>query len=154
MIFNSKWKKPDCSEEFTYRGVLDREQKISFLQSLDILSVPATYDEPKGIFLLEAMACGIPVVQPRRGGFTEIVERTGGGLLVEPDDVDSLAQGILKTANEPTLREQLCASGFTNVREHYTVQRDGRQCTRGLQKDRILTRGGHVVPPRKSYAQG
>ena len=66
--------------------MLDREEKIAFLRRLDVLSVPATYDEPKGMFLLEAMACGVPVVQPRRGGFTEIVEKTGGGLLVEPDD--------------------------------------------------------------------
>ena len=79
--------------EFHYRGVLDREEKISFLRKLDVLSVPATYDEPKGIFLLEAMACGVPVVQPRRGAFTEIVEKTGGGLLVEPDSPESLASG-------------------------------------------------------------
>ena len=62
---------------------LDRSQKIAFLQGLDVLSVPATYDEPKGIFLLEAMANGVPVVQPRRGAFPEIVEKTGGGLIVE-----------------------------------------------------------------------
>ncbi len=48
----------------------------------------------KECFLLEAMACGVPVVQPRRGAFTEIVERTGGGLLVQPDDAESLADGI------------------------------------------------------------
>ena len=110
-------------DEFNYRGVVDREQKIAFLQSLDVLSVPATYDEPKGIFLLEAMACGIPVVQPRRGGFTEIVEKTGGGLLVEPDDVESLGQGLLKLARTPKLREQFSDRGFTNVREHYSVAR-------------------------------
>ena len=52
------------------------EQKLSFLRSLDMLSVPATYDEPKGFFLLEAMASGVPVVQPRRGSFPEIVEKT------------------------------------------------------------------------------
>ena len=44
--------------------------------------MPATYAEPKGLSLLEAMANGVPVVQPRRGAFPEIVERTGGGLLV------------------------------------------------------------------------
>src|SRR6478672_11871661 len=76
--------------EFNYEGVVDREKKIAFLQGIDVLSVPATYDEPKGIFLLEAMACGVPVVQPRRGGFTEIVEKTGGGLLVQPDHIDAL----------------------------------------------------------------
>lgn len=108
-------------EEFRYRGALDREQKISFLQNLDVLSVPATYDEPKGMFLLEAMACGIPVVQPRRGGFTEVVEKTGGGLLVEPDDPESLAEGLLRIHNDPSLRERLSQSGFEKVREHYSV---------------------------------
>ena len=56
---------------FEYRGEVDRAQKIDFLRSLDVLSVPATYEEPKGIFLLEAMANGVPVVQPRRGAFPE-----------------------------------------------------------------------------------
>jgi glycosyltransferase involved in cell wall biosynthesis len=112
-------------EEFHYRGVLDREDKISFLQSLDVLSVPATYDEPKGMFLLEAMACGIPVVQPRRGAFTEIVEKTGGGLLVEPDDPESLAEGLLQIYRDPSLGERLGQSGFEKVREYYSVARMG-----------------------------
>lgn len=111
------------SEEFHYRGVVDREQKIKFLQGLDVLSVPATYDEPKGMFLLEAMACGVPVVQPRRGGFTEIVETTGGGELVEPDNPDSLAEGILRLARDPALAQTLGQNGFENVRKHYSVAR-------------------------------
>ena len=109
------------SDEFHYRGVLNRDEKIAFLQTLDVLSVPATYDEPKGIFLLEAMACGVPVVQPRRGGFTEVVEATGGGELVEPDDPDSLAAGISRLARDPELRRRLGQSGFENVRKHYSV---------------------------------
>ena len=107
--------------EFRYHGTVDREQKIDFLRSLDVLSVPATYDEPKGIFLLEAMACGVPVVQPRRGGFTEVVEKTGGGLLVEPDSVEALVEGIAKIFREPELGEKLGESGFDKVREHYNV---------------------------------
>jgi glycosyltransferase involved in cell wall biosynthesis len=115
--------KSEFGGEFSYEGVLDREQKIAFLQSLDLLSVPATYNEPKGIFLLEAMACGVPVVQPRRGGFTEIVETTGGGLLVEPDNIDALAEGILKVATDHELAERLGQNGFAKVREHYSVAR-------------------------------
>jgi len=109
--------------EFNYRGVVDREEKIRFLRKLDVLSVPATYNEPKGIFLLEAMACGVPVVQPRRGGFTEIVEKTGGGLLVEPDDHESLADGILRLYNDSELAKKLGESGYEKVREHYSVAR-------------------------------
>ena len=107
--------------EFNYRGVLDRDQKIAFLRNLDVLSVPATYNEPKGMFLLEAMACGVPVVQPRRGSFTEILERTGGGLLVEPDNPEKLAEGIWRLHNDSDLAEELGQSGFENVRRHYSV---------------------------------
>ena len=116
-------KQAGLGAEFHYRGVLDREQKISFLQTLDVLSVPATYDEPKGMFLLEAMACGVPVVQPRRGGFTEIVTTTGGGELVEPDDAESLAAGILRIERDPALAQRLGQAGFENVRKHYSVAR-------------------------------
>ena len=107
--------------EFRYHGVIDRAEKIAFLCGLDVMSLPATYDEPKGVSLLEAMACGVPVVQPRRGAFTEIVEVTGGGLLVEPDNPQSLAEGILKLAKDKALAEQLSANGFKGVREHYTA---------------------------------
>jgi glycosyltransferase involved in cell wall biosynthesis len=110
-------------DEFHYRGVLDRDQKIAFLRRLDVLSVPATYDEPKGIFLLEAMACGVPVVQPRRGGFTEIVEKTGGGLLVDKDNTESLARGLVQIFNDPELGTRLGQSGLQKVHEHYSVAR-------------------------------
>ncbi len=78
--------KAGVAGDFTYHGAVDRAGKLAFLQTLDVLSVPTPYDEPKGVFLLEALASGVPVVQPRRGAFPEIVEKTGGGLLVTPDD--------------------------------------------------------------------
>jgi glycosyltransferase involved in cell wall biosynthesis len=109
--------------EFRYRGVLDRPHKIDFLRNLDVLSVPATYDEPKGLFLLEAMANGVPVVEPRRGGLTEIVEKTGGGILVEPDDTASLSQGIFSLWKDPALLERLGKCGVAGVREHYSAAR-------------------------------
>jgi glycosyltransferase involved in cell wall biosynthesis len=109
--------------EFCYRGVLDRQQKINFLRNASVLCVPSTYDEPKGIFLLEAMANGVPVVQPRRGAFPEILERTGGGILVEPDDTGSLAQGILSLWKDPALAEELGQRGAKGVSEHYSASR-------------------------------
>jgi glycosyltransferase involved in cell wall biosynthesis len=127
--------------EFQYRGVLDRGEKIAFLQSLDVMSVPATYDEPKGVSLLEAMACGIPLVQPRRGAFTEIVENTGGGLLVQPNDPQSLAGGILKIAKNKALAEELSANGFRGVREHYTAAH---------MADRVLEAYENVICPTPS----
>jgi glycosyltransferase involved in cell wall biosynthesis len=109
--------------EFEYRGEVDRAQKIAFLQQLDVLSVPATYQEPKGIFLLEAMANGVPVVQPRRGAFPEIVEKTGGGLIVAPDDPDALADGLLELWRDPARAAALGAAGAAGVRDYYTAGR-------------------------------
>ena len=111
------------SAAFSYRGAVDRAGKLAFLRDLDVLSVPATYDEPKGFFLLEAMASGVPVVQPRRGSFTEIIETTGGGLLVQPDDPSSLADGLHALWHDRVLRAQLARRGYEGVRAHYTVQR-------------------------------
>jgi len=111
----------NLAHEFSYRGELDREGKLAFLRGLDVLSVPATYDEPKGMFLLEAMAAGVPVVQPRRGGFIEIVDRTGGGLLVERDDPDALADGLYTLSSNPALRADVAERAFHGVRAHYAV---------------------------------
>jgi glycosyltransferase involved in cell wall biosynthesis len=107
--------------ELTYHGAVDRGGKLSYLRTLDLLSVPATYDEPKGVFLLEAMASGVPVVQPRRGAFTEIVERTGGGLLVAPDDPAALADGLYRLWQDRALRDALAERAFSGVRAHYSI---------------------------------
>ncbi len=109
------------ANEFTYRGELDRAGKQAYLRSLDVLSVPAPYDEPKGIFLLEAMAAGVPVVQPRRGAFIEIIEKTGGGLLVEADNPDALADALFRLWQDREKAEALGQSGFQGVRTHYSA---------------------------------
>ena len=108
--------------EFSYHGAVDRKGKLAFLHELDVLSVPATYDEPKGMFLLEAMASGVPVVQPRRGAFTEVVEKTGGGLLVTPDDTDSLADGLHALWSDRDRARALGRQAFEGVRAHYSIQ--------------------------------
>jgi glycosyltransferase involved in cell wall biosynthesis len=108
--------------EFRYHGAVDRQGKLAFLRELDVLSVPATYDEPKGMFLLEAMASGVPVVQPRRGAFTEVVEKTGGGLLVPPDDTGSLAEGLHTLWSDRDRARALGRQAFDGVRAHYSIQ--------------------------------
>jgi glycosyltransferase involved in cell wall biosynthesis len=107
--------------EFCYRGELDRRNKLEFLRNLDVFSVPCTYDEPKGISVLEAMASGVPVVQPRRGAFPEMLKRTGGGVLVEPDDAGCLARAIHALWQDRDRLEQLGRLAARGVRDHYHV---------------------------------
>ena len=110
------------SQHFTYHGEVDRRGKVRFLHEVDVLSMPATYDEPKGFPLLEAMACGVPVVQPRRGAFVEIVEKTEGGLLVAPDDPEDLAEALHRLWSDRELRQRLGRQGREGVRRHYTIE--------------------------------
>lgn len=73
---------------------LTREEKIAFLRSLSVFSVPALYGEAFGLYVVEALAAGVPVVQPRVAAFPELVAATGGGKLCAPGDVESLADTL------------------------------------------------------------
>ena len=110
------------AEEFHYHGVLDRREKIEFLQSLSLVSVPTDYEEPKGIFLLEAMAAGVPVVQPRHGAFPELLERTGGGKLVEAGNNRELAEALASLLRDGGERRELGRRAAEGVRHHYPVE--------------------------------
>ncbi|MBN1866041.1 glycosyltransferase family 4 protein [Candidatus Sumerlaeota bacterium] len=106
-------------EDFEYVGEVDREDKIRFLSSLSVFSVPVEYPEPKGQFVPEAMAAGIPVVAPRTGCLPEWIEATGGGLLCEPSDAASLAEQIGRIAQDPALATQLARAGQASVRRDF-----------------------------------
>jgi glycosyltransferase involved in cell wall biosynthesis len=116
-------KRAGLDGEFTYHGVVDREGKLAYLRTLNVLSVPATYDEPKGMFLLEAMACAVPVVQPRRGAFVEVIEKTCGGLLVPPDDPEALAEAFHHLQRDVAAATRLSETGFQKVRDHYSIEK-------------------------------
>ena len=109
--------------EFTYAGELSREDKIAFLRGLDVLSVPSPYVEPKGLYLLEAMANGVPWVQPGHGAFVDMHRHTGGGLLFAPNDERDLAAQIFTLAGDPARAAALGRAGAQGVRAHYTAAR-------------------------------
>jgi glycosyltransferase involved in cell wall biosynthesis len=109
--------------EFRYEGETDRAGKIAFLRGVDVLSVPSPYAEPKGLYLLEAMANGVPWVQPRHGAFVEIHQATGGGLLFAPDDERALAAELLALARDPERAAELGRRGAAGVRAHYSAAR-------------------------------
>jgi glycosyltransferase involved in cell wall biosynthesis len=115
--------KAGVAGEFTYHGALNRDAKVAFLRTLDVLSVPSPYEEPKGTFLLEAMGVGVPVVQPRRGAFPEIVEKTGGGVIVPPGDAAALATALFDLSQDRDRLARLGRCAYDGVRAHYTIQR-------------------------------
>jgi glycosyltransferase involved in cell wall biosynthesis len=109
-------------DEFVYRGAVDRAKKVRFFHDIDVLSVPSGYHEPKGLYLLEAMACGVPVVQPDHGAFPEILAKTGGGLLAKSEAGADVADRIIELWKDPAKAAALGRAGAEGVRRHYTVQ--------------------------------
>jgi glycosyltransferase involved in cell wall biosynthesis len=109
------------ADHFTYAGAPDRAGKLKLLRDMDVMSVPVTYDEPKGLTLLEAMASGRPIVVPDRGSFTEIVTRTGGGVLVKPDDPDALADALFALLTDRPRASALGRAGVEGVRRFHSV---------------------------------
>jgi glycosyltransferase involved in cell wall biosynthesis len=97
---------------------VDRRQKLEMLQQIDILSVPTSYREPKGLYVLEAMAAGVPVVQPAHGAFPELIEATGGGRLVPPEDPQQLTAALHELLIDHAQRQQLARRGRTAVHQH------------------------------------
>ena len=74
---------------------------MEFLRGIDVFTVPARFQEPKGIYALEAMACGLPVVVPASGAFPEMIASGGGGVLCKPEDTGDLAARLSDLLSHP-----------------------------------------------------
>lgn len=109
--------------DFVYIDCPDHASKVRFLQNLDVLTVPTVYHEPKGLYVLEALANGVPVVQPRHGSFPELIEATGGGVLVEPGDANDLAAKLHDLLNDRSRLRELGLRGQSAVHERFTARR-------------------------------
>ena len=90
------------------------------LDALDVFVFPSL-KEGLGVALLEAMACGLPVVATCAGGVIDIVENNRSGLLVSPRDPVSLANAIASLANDATWRSQLGSAARTRVSENFSM---------------------------------
>ncbi len=98
-----------------------RAEKLALLARADVLSVPATYGESFGLYLLEAFASGVPVVQPRCAAFPELLEASGAGLLVEPDDASDLARGLSQLLEDPEQGRALGRAGRSALEQRFTT---------------------------------
>ena len=127
--FNEQMKKlkdNGLKEHFKFHGTLEKPEKIEFLQRLDVFSVPTIHPEPKGLFVLEALASGVPVVQPGHGSFPELVGGTGGGILVPPRQPLPLARAIHSLLVDPSIGQEYGETGRQSVHRQFTAEQMAR----------------------------
>ena len=104
---------------FTFLNKLDESQLMGIYNAADVFTLPSL-QEGQGIVLLEAQACGKPVVAFGVGGVTEAVRDKETGYLYELGDVEGFADGILKLLNDEMLRQKMGAAGHKFVTENFS----------------------------------
>jgi glycosyltransferase involved in cell wall biosynthesis len=122
----------NLSAEVTFHPNLDKSAKQSFMRSLSVLSVPALYGESFGLYLTEAWAAGVPVVQPRHASFPELIQASQAGELCEPKNIPSLAQTIANLLNNPTRHNQLSQNALQASRQTFNVRAMAERILREL----------------------
>jgi glycosyltransferase involved in cell wall biosynthesis len=98
---------------------LERGAKQDFLGGLSVFSVPALYGEAFGLYIIEALASGVPVVQPEVAAFPELIAATGGGRLCKPGDAGALANTLEQVLCDPALAKALGETGRKAVAEKF-----------------------------------
>ena len=109
------------ADAVSWHANISRREKEEFLSRLSVFSVPTLYPEAFGLYVVEAMASGVPVVQPDAASFPEIVGTTGGGVLVRPGDAAALAAEWHRLLGRPEEMRELGERGRRGAGEHYSV---------------------------------
>ena len=85
---------PNILKDVEFITDFNEQTRLDFLSSISVMSVPEKKPVAYGLYALESMACGVPVVQPATGVFNELIELTGGGLLYQPNTSQALAEAM------------------------------------------------------------
>lgn len=122
-----KLKSANVMDDVEFLPNLSGKSRTDFLRSLSVLSVPAEHKEAFGVYITEAMASGVPVVQPNHGAFPELLNMTKGGIIYEPNEPQSLANAIESLLLNPVQMRELGNQGMNAVREKFTIELMAKQ---------------------------
>jgi glycosyltransferase involved in cell wall biosynthesis len=114
-----KIRKAGYKDHFEIIEDLSDESRNAFLRSISVLSVPVIKGEAFGLYLPEALATGVPVVQPALGGFPEIIELTQGGQTYSPNTPGELANTLKKMLSDKKALANYGKTGRENVIRHF-----------------------------------
>ena len=123
---------------------IDLAAKQDFYRSVSVFSVPALYGEAFGLYVIEALASGLPVVQPAVAAFPELIDATGGGVLCEPGNPASLADAIEAILADGARARSLGQAGREAVQRNFTADAMARSFVERVNSHRLLaseTRG-------------
>jgi len=106
-------------EHVRFYSLID-QRRICF-SAIDVFVVPSR-QEGLGLSVMEAQACGLPVVASRVGGIVSLIEDGRTGLLVDPENIDQLAGAIICLLKDPSLRQTIGEAAREHARKHYMFE--------------------------------
>lgn len=119
----AKLAKHGMEDDVDFCEGFDLAQRREFLRSLSVLSVPASHGEAFGMYILEALNEGVPVVQPDVGAYPEVIGATGGGILYDAKDSNGLANALESLLTDHERALQLGREGRETVRNDFNIDR-------------------------------
>ncbi len=109
------------SDDVIFLENFDSEHRHIFFDRVSVLSVPVQKGEAFGIYLAEAMASGIPVVQPALGAFPEIINAAGGGIDYGENTPGKLAGALNTILNDRSMLEEMSIKARKGVEERFNI---------------------------------
>lgn len=108
-----------------------------FFRNVSLVSVPVRKGEAFGIYLLESMASGIPIVQPALGAFPEIVNLSGGGITYEPNTPQALADALREMLSDPKKLDTYAIQARKGTEEKFNVEGQVKRMIQIYEKARM-----------------
>ncbi|NQU85857.1 MAG: glycosyltransferase family 4 protein [Mariniphaga sp.] len=114
-------KKNNLEEQVDFHEEFEDEGRHEFFKKVSMISVPVRNGEAFGMYLLESMASGVPVVQPALGAFPEIVEISKGGVIYQNNTPKELAAAFENLLNNPDQIKKLSEQAVKGVKEEFDI---------------------------------
>lgn len=115
------------TDQVEFQEDFEEEGRKEFFRKVSVVSVPVRMGEAFGLYLLESMASGVPVVQPALGAFPEIIQKSGGGMVYEPNQPEMLAEALAKLLSDPQKLAALSEAGHEGVHRYFDIFTHSRE---------------------------
>jgi len=122
-----KISKAGLENEVFWAEEFEGEERQKFFDSVRLISVPVLIGEAFGLYMLEAMASGIPMVQPALGAFPEVIETCGGGVIYSENTPDQLAKTLGELIFNEIRLQELSAAGISGVKQHFDIHAQAKK---------------------------
>ena len=129
-LIKNKIEQAGLKQDIIFHKDFENEGRYEFFSNVSVISVPVLEGEAFGMYLLESMASGVPVVQPNLGAFPEIVGLSGGGVIYNPNEPGRLAATLEDLCADHVKLKELSKAARDGVMQHFSIH---QQASRMIQ---------------------